>query len=399
MSGRRQKTKCDCRGAAIVIGTGTNALGAMRGLAVNGIRPFLACTAGSSLDAAYMSRLPVRKALIPPNANIAAELRNFIDTLASEADCVIPTTDESASALMHLRTERALNLPCILPPDDLVDILNDKRSEVLLIRSLSIPMPETLVHLGQPGGAARLDFPVILKPRTQKDCLAFGFKNRIIRSRTEFDAISREFADKLDNFIAQEVIPGDERCQWVCNATFDENAAMVSAFTFRRLGTNPYLYGTTTFAVSEHNPEVKELSARIGKALNYTGSAMLEFKWDPRTSVYRYIEINPRLGMCNWFDTRCSVHNVYNAYAMSVGLPTKTNVDKQKQALIYLSLPLDLFARARAKQPIRKTFRLYVENISLRIVFSAWLWRDPLPVLALPLRSVARRLTGVKPSR
>jgi predicted ATP-grasp superfamily ATP-dependent carboligase len=384
---------------AVVIsgGGGTNALGAVRSLAAKGIRSVVACKSESGRDSACMSRLPLRKVQIPGDACLPVWLGQFIDSVADEADCVIPTTDESASALLKLRTEGALRLPCLLPPADLVDVLNDKQAEINLIENLGIALPASVLEMRKLGGQRNLlEFPIIVKPRTQLEAAEFGFKNRIIRGPLELGAFLGEHRASLEAFIAQEIIPGDEACQWVCNAVFDYDSNMVSAFTFRRLGTTPYLFGVTTFAVSKHNPKVKELSARIGRALNYTGPAMLEFKVDPRSGEYCYIETNPRLGMCNWFDTRCGVDNVYNAYALSVGMPPEINIDRQKEGITYLSPLLDLRARRQAKQPLWKAIRLYAETTTLKSVFPAWYWRDPLPLISLPLRALTRRLYRLK---
>lgn len=374
---------------AVILGAGRNGLGAVRSLYKKRIGTIVVCS--SRFDPAYLSRLPLRKVLFPRGEALDQWLSGFIKSITEEADCVIPTSDEFASALRRLSNPGEQQLPWIHPPENLVDVLNDKRSEIRLIESMGIPLPATVMGLERLARETScLRFPIIIKPRTYQGYAVLGAKNRIINSQAELAAFNREFTECLDVFLAQEVIPGDESHQWVCNATFDRGSDLVSAFTFQRLGTVPYLYGVTTFAISKHNPEVKALCAQIGRALNYTGPAMFEFKVDPRSGQFCYIEINPRLGMCNWFDTQCGVNNVYNTYALSVGIQPQSNVDGQLNGKTYLNAPMDLYARLRARQNLWPVMKLYAKHMPRWIVPSTWYWRDPMPILSDLLRSVIR---------
>ena len=388
---RESKDPSGLRGVAVILAAGTNGLGVVRSLHVKRIGAIVACR--SKFDPAYLSRLPIRKVVIPATARLDRWLADFLVTVEGEADSVIATSDEFASVLQGLSATGELHLPCLLPPDGLVDILNDKRSEIELIERMDIPIPRTLVDLDElRSGNVRMEFPVIVKPRTYRGFEVLGAKNRILESEADLSIFLNEFPAALDGFIAQEIIPGDETCLWVCNATFNRRAEMVSAFTFQRLGTIPYLYGVTTFAISRHNPVVKAMCARMGRALNYTGAAMFEFKMDPRSKQYCYIEINPRLGMCNWFDAECGVNNAYNVYAVSVGLSPDSNLEQQADGRTYLNLVLDMVARIRARQGWRAIIRHYIANFPRRVVHPAWQWWDPMPALALYINAMLKRL-------
>lgn len=380
-------------GAALVLGTGTNGLGMVRSLHQKGI--YSVVISRSNLDETHLTRLSKRKFRIPPNQVLAESLLDIISRASGEVDCVIAGSDQYASALQLLSETGRLNLACVLPPRNLIDTLNDKRSEIELIRHLDIPMPNSIIDLTlSRDQLSFLVFPVIVKPRRQSDVEVLGFKNRIFLAEPELVRFLQEFESKLDSFIAQEIIPGTVMCQWVCNAVFDQDSEMKSAFTFQRLGTIPHLYGVTTFAVSRHNSEIKDLCARIGRDLKYVGSAMLEFKLDPRSGEYCYIEINPRIGMCNWFDTECGVNNVYNAYALALGLPLEKNIDGQTEGRAYMDFWSDIYARRRAEFSWRSISLHYIGNFPRRVVRPAWYWKDPLPAIAPYIRAIGKRLTG-----
>lgn len=373
--------KRDFHATVVVLAAGANGLGVVRSLHASGVSCIVACR--SKLDLSFLSRLPVRKVLIPAHVQLQEWLTQFIETMENDADCIIPCSDEFASAIRQFNEESNRKLPCILPPDDLVDILNDKKSEIELIRRIGVPHPPSILDVNRlDSNRAELGFPIIVKPRTFRGQEVLGAKNKILKDIEELETFLAEFSHALHTFIIQEVIPGDESCQWVCNATFDRNSEMVSAFTFQRYGTNPYMFGVTTVAVSRHNSDVKTLCARIGRALNYAGPAMFEFKVDPRTTRYCYIETNPRLGMCNWFDTRCHVNNAFNTYALSVGIEPERNIDDQRDGTCYLDITHDLYARLKAGQSVTRMLRHYVSCWLGRTVFPAWYWQDPLPAFS-----------------
>lgn len=312
-----------------------------------------------------------------------------------QVDCIIPSSDEYASLLRRIGDRIPPAVKFVLPPGDLVDRLNDKRSEIQLIRSTGVPLPRTELDLESLGvERAGLRFPVIIKPRSYRGFATLGAKNRVLSDAKELSDFLDKYRSILDELLLQEVIPGDEAHQWVCNATFDQTSRMVSAFTFQRLGTIPYMYGVTTLAVSCHNEEVKALCRALGQALRYTGPLMAEFKQDPRSGAYCYIEINPRLGMCNWFDNNCGVANAFNTYALAVDLPVKSNTSEQVNGKIYLNLLLDLYARRHGRQPLSQVFALYKRTLTSRIVFPALTLTDPLPAVSHTLATVWRRLSG-----
>lgn len=112
----------------------------------------------------------------------------------------------------------------------------------------------------------------------------------------------------------QEVVPGDESNLWICSCTFDTYSEIVSSFIFKKISTSPAHYGVTSYVISQDNNQLLELAAAVGKNISYVGPVDIEFKFDQRDNTYKYIEINPRIGMCTYFDTYYGVNNIENAY-------------------------------------------------------------------------------------
>lgn len=375
-----------------MLAVGTNGLGIVRGLHAKGIKCIVVCK--SRLDHSYLSRLPSRRFVVSPEENICQSVKHIIMQVGDSVDCVIPSSDEYASILRKLQYDESVKVNFLLPPGDLVDLLNDKISEISLIQKTGTRIPRTLVDLSSGvSGIEGLRFPIIIKPRSYQGYSLLGAKNKVVESDGEFRDFCVSYSHCLGEFLAQEVIPGDESFLWVCNATFDSRSNMVSAFTFQRLGTIPYMFGVTTFGVSRSNELIKSMCLQLGASLGYTGPIMVEFKQDPRSGEYFYIEINPRLGMCNWFDTRCEVRNVYNTYALSVGLEPDVNVNAQIDGVVFINFLMDIYARLRGGQSISSIVRLYFRRFSFPIVLPAMLWYDPLPMFSHPLSSLVSRLS------
>src|SRR5205823_482878 len=107
---------------------------------------------------------------------------------------------------------------------------------------------------------------------------------------------------------------GEDEALWVCDCVFDRRSDLVAAFTFKKLGTSPPHFGVASLGVSERNEELVELVRGLGRRLGYVGPADVDFKYDWRDRQYKYLEVNPRVGMCNYFGARCGVNCVLAAY-------------------------------------------------------------------------------------
>src|SRR5206468_2536119 len=94
-----------------------------------------------------------------------------------------------------------------------------------------------------------------------------------------------------------------------------------------------------------------ELAGALGRALRYTGPADLDFKFDERDGSYRYLELNPRLGMCNHFAARCGVNVALDAYRVAQGLPPAVVGGSQKDGVLYVNLFDDLYSRLKDGEP------------------------------------------------
>jgi D-aspartate ligase len=384
---------------AILLGRTVNALGAVRGLARHGIRPIV--ITNSKHDPVLRSRYVIRGHLVHPTDDSA--LLRLLDSYRNERAIIIATGDAFVSFLCNNAASLQTDFHFILPAKHVIDLFIDKRVETAGMQSLGIPIPTTIGQM--PSTAHQLidyiGFPLIIKPRRDIDKSVFRVKNYIIRTPQELDGFYKTHRQHLDLVIAQELIPGDDDRLWVCNCVFGYDSQLLQTFTFNRLGTAPPHYGSTTFAISKANNEVVHYVATIGRLLGYIGPLMVEFKLDPRDQVYKYLESNPRLGLCNFFDTSCGINNVAMTYELArKGRSTQDAANKvgsgvlQEDGVVFIDLHQDLVSRVQDGESVKRIVARYLKYLRRKRVGAYWYWRDPLPALYFVARGMWRRLGG-----
>lgn len=364
---------------AIVLAVGLNGLGAVRGLGRHGLDVTAICP--SSKTSALRSRYVDHGFVLPPGDGYFDRLESFLLDRFPSGGVLVATSDESAEFLQ----DRGGGLQkhgfrFLIPKDDTTSLLNDKRREIEFVRALGVPLPKSTSRIEASGFPHELRFPIIIKPRRFDGYALIRAKNIIIYDMNGAERFLTQFGEHLEMFVAQEVIPGGDDQLWVCNCLFDASGKLRSAFTFQRLGTSPSHFGVTTLAIGFDNPEVKSITKKIGENIEYVGPAMFEYKFDARDGAYKYIETNPRFGMCNWFDTCSGVENVFYYYCLATGcddqIPSLPPLQLQRG---FVNLLDDLYARIEDRQPVAEIISTQWKALRRRPVFARFLWRDLKP--------------------
>lgn len=379
------KPTTSARDRVLVLAAGPNGLGVLRSLHKENLDVTMLTL--SKKDISHYSHIPSQKHTIV-GINNAEKHQWLLSFLLNQPKniTIIPTSDWFVSFLtQHIN---ALHEHCnfVLPNGEVTDLLIDKALETQAIEKV-VPIPKTIQKITDKQQLiAKLGLPIIIKPRSHKH-MVLGQKNIVIHTQQQADEFFNKFFDKLDNLIAQEVISGDDHQQWVCNCVFDTNSDMVQGFTFNRLKLSPSHYGVTSYARSEHNQEILALSKIIGKSIKFVGPAMLEFKKDPQDGKYKYIELNPRLGMCNFFDTSCGINNAYTTYLLAAGKEVPT-VKAMQSDVMFLSFFEDFFSRKQDGEATLNIFKDYYRQHSKKHIFIYYVWWDPYPAIHLATRQI-----------
>lgn len=364
---------------AVILAAGINGLGASRSLARAGVRH--AVLYEGSRNPIRWSRLPALKERVPDEWSDDA-LLSQLRTLRSAYAAVIACSDAFSDFLSRQREAlESLGFRVVAPPGTVSETLNDKAAELAAVRDAGVPIPRSLLAL--PSSVEPLHellaLPVIVKPRSYKYAHLIRTKNVVLRSPEEAVRFCQEQTGHEDAFVAQEIVPGSDESLWVCNATFRAGGVLEQVFIFQRIRTSPPHFGVTTFAVGRDNPVLREYCQMIGRHLSYEGPAMIEFKQSERSKEYFYIETNPRIGMCNYFDTVSGVNNV--AAAVGAGQLGASKV-LQRDGAMYLNLMGDLESRLSDGESLMSILRSYRSLLSRRVAWAYWNPRDPGPWLA-----------------
>lgn len=358
----------------ILFAKGLNGLGGLRSANHAGFSAFV--LVDNPTDLSVYSRLSCRSYLLPSDPKIK-DVLPVLDRLSSSEGgpgVLMACSDSASELLSELKEQGYARHHIIVPSIKTTRVLNDKRLECRLMAGHGIALPRTYYRLGQESPST---FPILIKPRTHKDCDILGAKNVLVHSREELDVFCSRFQEQVDRFIGQQVIDGRDDRLWVCNVTYNLQHELSACFVFSRLGTMPSHYGVTSLAISCDNPKLRAECAKIGKALRYCGPAMIEFKQDPETGIYYYLETNPRLGMCNWFDTQCGVNNIQACVQIAYGNPVASAA--QKNNIVYWNFFGDLVARLENRETIPAIARRYLRLLFRPRIGAVFYWKDPVP--------------------
>ena len=382
---------------AVVLSSDAVGLGAVRSLHAGGVPTIVVML--DPWEPVRASRYG-HKILVPKSNDVAAAVLDVLSGIDREPRPVlIPTSDLLAHIVAKHRAQLDKRFRCCIPPDAAINIALDKARDTRLLEGTEIPFPKTVQEL--PASPAelvrRLELPLIVKPRTYVDKDGLGWRNVVIRSLADAEEFYRTSGAVFGRVIAQELIPGPDDALWECICLFDGASELARAFTFRKLATMPAHYGATSRAVSERSEALLELAAAVGKRFEYVGVADIDVKYDARDGRFKYLELNPRLGMCHYFGTRCGVNLTLDAYRLMCGADLPVGAP-QTDGATFLAVLEETGGRLNDGDSVLAVLRGLVQALLRRPVGAYFTWDDiwpgPFAVLRIAYRLLARMWRG-----
>jgi len=303
---------------AVVLSSDAVGLGAVRSLRLGGVPTVVVMM--DPWEPVRASRYG-RKMLVPRTGNPDAAILDVLSRIEGERPVLIPTSDHLTYFASKHRAQLESKFRLCIPPDSAIRMVLDKAKDTQLFTGTDIPFPKTVQELpSSPADLVReLGLPLIIKPRTFVDKENLGWRNVIVRSAHDAEEFYRESRTRFGSVIAQELIPGADDTLWEFIGLFGSDHTIARSFTFQKHSTMPAHYGATARGVSRYNEELVDLSARVGKLLHYSGIADIDVKYDGRDGKFKYLELNPRLGLCHYFGTRCGVNLTLDGYRQACG--------------------------------------------------------------------------------
>ena len=197
-------------------------------------------------------------------------------------------------------------------------VLKDKFYEIC--ERLSIPYPDTFVYDCKEKTELDFDFdyPIIAKPASSAlyHYAKFDGKKKVFRfnSKQELETMLENLSKSSYDykFLIQDCIPGGDDCMRVLNCYCDRNAKV----KFASLGHvlleehTPSAIGNPVVVINEVNNDIVKAATKFLEEIGYTGYANFDIKYDERDGVYKFFEINVRLGRCNYYVTGSGFNTV-----------------------------------------------------------------------------------------
>lgn len=341
-----------------------------------------------------------RKILVPQSADRDGAILEVLSQIdADPPPVLIPTSDHLTYFVSKHRATLETRFRLCVPSDAAIETVLDKARDTEQLAGTGIAHPRTVTALpSSPETLLReLGLPLIVKPRTFVDKENLGWRNVIITSLADAEVFYRENLTRFGNVIAQELIPGPDTDLWECMSLFDPDSEIVRAFTFRKLSTMPAHYGATARGRSERNETLVKVAEAIGKRLGYVGIADIDFKYDQRDGLYKYLELNPRLGLCHHFGTRCGVNLTHDAYRQSCGERLAKN-GSQVEGRTFLAVLEEIGARLHSGDSLLRILRTVLVALLVAPVGPYFaeddIWPGPFSIARVGYRLVAKASQG-----
>jgi predicted ATP-grasp superfamily ATP-dependent carboligase len=373
---------------AIVLGTEVNGIAVIRSLGRLGIR-CAAIRTPSPGDHTPNSRYLSFTLTLPPMAGddaLLRSLREAYERLGSKAcTVVIPTTDRYSEFLSRNSPRLAPGLIACCPDEVTADTFLDKwktaqvceKHGILIPRTACPSTPEELEHT-----AARLSFPVIVKPRYTYGT-NFPGKNAIIRTASEIAGFFSEH-HLLGSCVIQEIVPSGDG-DILVTATYSGKDGRVRAiYSGRKL--RQYLpdYGATCFGLSERHRDLEEASIRFLEGIGYTGFAALEFARSRDDGRAYFIELNTRTYYHNQLFADAGVDLTRIAFLDLTGREalSKAVACRQRDGIVWLDFRRDFQSMRIKRRAGQISIGSWLLSLARARSFAVWDWRDPLPFLS-----------------
>jgi predicted ATP-grasp superfamily ATP-dependent carboligase len=248
----------------------------------------------SKLDVGYASRYPHHKIIGCCSRDDYVGTVNQIRELLKprKYDLVVPLVDFSADLLTRNYDE--FKQYAKLATNQLVvyDLAQDKLKTMKICMDNDIPCPKTLTEIKNVEALRVSDirYPIVIKPRIGYG--AVGFK--VIDSYDDLLSVMTKKKINLSDYVIQEYIPQTD-LQFEAAMFLDGKNEVKSSLVFSKNRWFPVEGGSSTLNITIDRPDIVETCSRLLKTIGWRGCADVDLIQDPRDSIVKVMEINPRV--------------------------------------------------------------------------------------------------------
>jgi D-aspartate ligase len=192
-----------------------------------------------------------------------------------------------------------------------------------LAEKIGLPIPKTWCpRTVEELGKIDAEFPLGVKPAVKEDFFyATKAKAWRVNNRKELADLFQQATlhSGSNEVLVQEIIPGDGTCQFSSCLLF-KNGKSIASMEAQRWRQHPPEFGrAATYVESLDRPDLKEMSIRFLKEINYYGLAEVEYKLDPRDGKLKLLDVNARTWGFHALGSPAGVDFPYLLFADQVG--------------------------------------------------------------------------------
>lgn len=180
-----------------------------------------------------------------------------------------------------------------LPSQKSFSLATSKVETSKLAERVNVLVPKTLIvkDLSELLNLEGLRFPVVIKSRNEIGGRMVEYAHSLTELKTKFIFLVNSFKLRPEDYpIIQEYIEGEG----VGFFAFYKDGKLVSSFMHERVREFPVSGGRSVCARSFYDEKLEKNGKLVLEALNWNGSAMVEFKRTKENEFY-LLEVNPKL--------------------------------------------------------------------------------------------------------
>lgn len=314
------------------------------------------------------------------------ELEEKICSISDKDTLLFPTSDDYIDFIVehydNLKGKMQIGLPSI----DVIHIFNNKRNAYEYIQSLGVHQPisycpntiEDIIEL-----ADNIKYPIVVKPAIMHSFhKQFGKKAYLCNDKESLiDKVRYIDENKypINQILLQEYLSGGAKTLY-SYGVYAENGEPQAWLIANRIRQNPMDFGnSTTFALTCQIPEIEEAARKILKATCYSGLAEIEFMYDEKIGVYKFLEINTRAwkwhsiseAFCWGFMSELILNKNNNLRNFITSNETKAWVERLTDYAVVL------------KELLKNKMKLseVIKSYKIKKVNAVWSWKDIRPAL------------------
>ena len=250
-------------------------------------------------------------------AALAPVLQQVADAHPGRPLLLLGSADATVKPIIRIRDEIGLDPRYVAPYVDLATFAaaTEKQNFTRLCQDLGVDHPGTLVVDLAEELPAELEvpfpFPVIAKPAEVSEWkrIEFPGKNKVHTVQTPADlrALLNTIrgAGYRESIIVQDRIPGDDQHMRILTVYCDADSRVRFASWGRTLLEEhaPGAIGNPAAIITGVDHEMVAQAQRLCEELGWTGYANFDLKHDRRDGRTKFFELNPRLGLSNYYIT------------------------------------------------------------------------------------------------